>query len=56
MKLKHTKKNNKSSGPALVGIELKQREDYEPLIARMDRKGFRYVEVNKDEGLFHLLI
>ncbi|MEC0790285.1 threonine ammonia-lyase IlvA [Bacillus licheniformis] len=56
IRFEYTKKNNKSSGPALVGIELKQREDYEPLIARMDRKGFRYVEVNKDEGLFHLLI
>ncbi|WP_195536692.1 threonine ammonia-lyase IlvA [Bacillus paralicheniformis] len=55
-RFEYTKKNNKSSGPALVGIELKQREDYESLIARMDRKGFRYVEVNKDEGLFHLLI
>ncbi|MDO0596628.1 threonine ammonia-lyase IlvA [Bacillus licheniformis] len=55
-RFEYTKKNNKSSGPALVGIELKQREDYELLIARMDRKGFRYVEVNKDEGLFHLLI
>ncbi|MCY9277178.1 threonine ammonia-lyase IlvA [Bacillus haynesii] len=55
-RFEYTKKNNKSSGPALVGIELKQRDDYEPLIARMDRKGFRYVEVNKDEGLFHLLI
>ncbi|AMR10863.1 threonine ammonia-lyase IlvA [Bacillus sp. FSL W8-0445] len=55
-RFEYTKKNNKSSGPALVGIELKQREDYEPLIVRMDRKGFRYVEVNKDEGLFHLLI
>lgn len=47
-RFEYTKKNNKSSGPALVGIELKQREDYEPLIARMDRKGFRYVEVNKE--------
>ncbi|KKB75021.1 MULTISPECIES: threonine ammonia-lyase IlvA [Bacillus] len=55
-RFEYTKKNNKSSGPALVGIELKQREDYEPLIDRMNRKGFRYVEVNKDEGLFNLLI
>ncbi|MED2943524.1 threonine ammonia-lyase IlvA [Bacillus swezeyi] len=55
-RFEYTKKNNKSSGPSLVGIELKQREDYDPLIERMDRKGFRYVEVNKDEGLFNLLI
>ncbi|MFN2745684.1 MULTISPECIES: threonine ammonia-lyase IlvA [Bacillus] len=55
-RFEYTKKNNKSSGPALVGIELKQREDYDPLIERMDKKGFRYLEVNKDEGLFNLLI
>ena len=52
----NTRKNNKSSGPALVGIELKHREDYGALIARMNQKGFHYVEVNKDQDLFHLLI
>ncbi|AFZ91075.1 threonine ammonia-lyase IlvA [Bacillus velezensis] len=55
-RFEYTKKNNKSSGPALVGIELKHREDYGALIARMNQKGFNYVEVNKDQDLFHLLI
>lgn len=55
-RFEYTKKNNKSSGPALVGIELKHREDYGALIARMNKKGFHYVEVNKDQDLFHLLI
>ncbi|AIU77580.1 MULTISPECIES: threonine ammonia-lyase IlvA [Bacillus] len=55
-RFEYTKKNNKSSGPALVGIELKHREDYGALIARMNQKGFHYVEVNKDQDLFHLLI
>jgi threonine dehydratase len=55
-RFEYTKKNNKDSGPALVGIELKKRSDYEGLIARMESKGFPYVEVNKDSNLFHLLI
>ncbi|WP_226530524.1 threonine ammonia-lyase IlvA [Metabacillus niabensis] len=55
-RFEYTKKNNKDKGPALVGIELKQKEDYEPLLQRMKKKGFYYKEVNKDSNLFHLLI
>ncbi|MBU7593193.1 threonine ammonia-lyase IlvA [Metabacillus halosaccharovorans] len=55
-RFEYTKKNNKDKGPALVGIELKQKEDYEPLLKRMKKKGFYYKEVNKDSNLFHLLI
>ncbi|MGM0873886.1 MAG: threonine ammonia-lyase IlvA [Bacillota bacterium] len=55
-RFEYTKKNNKDNGPALVGIELKQKEDYEPLLQRMKKKGFFYTEVNKDSNLFHLLI
>lgn len=52
----YTKKNNKESGPGLVGIELKYSEDYEGLINRMNQLGFDYKEVNKDSTLFELLI
>ena len=52
----YTKKNNKESGPGLVGIELKNRDDYEGLIERMQTFGFPYKEVNKDNTLFDLLI
>lgn len=55
-RFEYTKKNNKDNGPALVGIELKHKEDYKPLIARMKKKGFPYIEINKDEQLFNLLI
>lgn len=55
-RFEYTKKNNKDSGPALVGIELKHREDYYPLINRMDKKGFPYTEINKESNLFHLFI
>jgi threonine dehydratase len=55
-RFEYTKKNNKDNGPALVGIELKQKEDYDPLLQRMKKKGFYYTDVNKDSNLFHLLI
>src|SRR5699024_5271340 len=55
-RFEYTKKNSKENGPALVGIELKRREDYQPLIERMNKKGFRYKEINKDPHLFNLLI
>jgi threonine dehydratase len=55
-RFEYTKKNNRDKGPVLVGIELKQKEDYLPLIERMNRKGFSYIEINKDQDLFNLLI
>ncbi|WP_080845726.1 threonine ammonia-lyase IlvA [Cytobacillus gottheilii] len=55
-RFEYTKKNNKENGPALVGIELKNREDYSGLIQRMDKKGFSYQEINNDKKLFHLLV
>ncbi|MFC3885237.1 threonine ammonia-lyase IlvA [Bacillus songklensis] len=55
-RFEYTKKNNKESGPALVGIELKYKEDYAPLIERMEKKGFPFMEVNKESNLFNLLI
>lgn len=55
-RFEYTKKTNKDNGPALVGLELKQRSDYEPLIARMQAKGLQFTELNKDPLLFNLLI
>ena len=55
-RFEYTKKTNKESGPALVGIELKNPNDYEGLIIRMEKKGFSFIEVNKNQNLFNLLI
>ncbi|TBL81807.1 threonine ammonia-lyase IlvA [Paenibacillus thalictri] len=55
-RFEYTKKTSKENGPALVGVELKNKEDYGPLIERMIHKGIRYVEINKDPHLFNLLI
>jgi len=55
-RFEYTKKHNKDNGPALVGIELSHKEDYEPLIERMRSKGINYTELNKNAVLFQLLI
>jgi threonine dehydratase len=55
-RFEYTKKTSKENGPALVGIELKNKEDYGPLIERMENKGIKYVEINKNATLFNLLI
>ncbi|SFE34988.1 threonine ammonia-lyase IlvA [Alteribacillus iranensis] len=55
-RFEYNKKNNKTKGPALVGIELADSKDYRPLIDRMRSKGFRYHEINKEESLFNFLI
>lgn len=52
----YTKKNNKESGPALVGIELGHPDDYHGLIERMAANGFEFKEVNNDSTLFALLV
>ncbi|MFB4163367.1 threonine ammonia-lyase IlvA [Alteribacillus sp. JSM 102045] len=55
-RFEYAKKNNKTNGPALVGIELSNNKDYQPLIDRMQKKGFQYNEINKEESLFNFLI
>src|SRR5688572_4173521 len=47
-RFEYTKKNSKEEGPALVGIELKHKEDFIPLIQRMNKKKFNYIDVNED--------
>lgn len=55
-RFEYTKKNNKENGPALVGIELKKKEDYNDLIHRFNKKGFPFTDINKNSNLFNLLV
>lgn len=49
-------KHNKESGPALIGIEVKSKNDFLSLIARMDFFALNYTLVNQHENLFEYLI
>lgn len=49
-------KHNKETGPALIGIEVKSREDFATLIERMDSHKLNYTLVNQNENLFEYLV
>ena len=52
----YTKKNSKESGPALVGIEQKNRADYEALLVRMKKYKVDYIPIQENPMLFNFLI
>lgn len=49
-------KHNKETGPALIGIEVKSKEDFDALITRMDEQKLNYTLVNQNENLFEYLV
>ena len=52
----YTQKNNKETGPAVVGIELDKKEDLDGLIFRLENHHFDYQYLNTDNTLFSLMI
>ncbi len=55
-RFEYMQKTNKESGPALVGIELQNKLDYQALMNNMKRYQIDYSEINKDDKLFGYLI
>lgn len=55
-RFEYIQKHNKETGPALVGIELKSRQDYEQLLARLSQRNFQFTELNKSDDLFGYLV
>jgi threonine dehydratase len=49
-------KHNKETGPALIGIEVKSKEDFNLLIDRMKSHNLNYTLVNQNENLFEYLV
>ncbi len=52
----YSKKHNRSNGPAVVGIELKDPKDFGPLVERMKKKSFYGEYLNDNPNLFQFLI
>ena len=52
----YVKKNNRETGPALVGIEINGREDLEPLLERMRHSRLRIEPVPPGSPLFTFLV
>jgi threonine dehydratase len=55
-RFEYMQKTNKEAGPALVGIELQSKHDYEELMKKMKRYHIDYTELNKDDTLFGYLV
>lgn len=52
----YSKKTARERGPALVGIEMKQKSDFEPFINRMKERNIQFTYINDKPDLFEFLI
>jgi threonine dehydratase len=52
----YMKKNEREFGPALVGVELADRDELGPLLDRIARSGLDVEKVPPDSPVFHLLV
>jgi threonine dehydratase len=55
-RFEYMQKTNKENGPALVGIELQSRLDYDLLLKKMKDSNIGFSEINKNDQLFGYLI
>jgi threonine dehydratase len=56
VRFEYMQKHNKETGPALVGVELKSKDDYDVLVKNMIQYNVNYTELNKDDTLFGYLV
>lgn len=55
-RFEYIKKTERERGPALIGIELNNPNDYISFIERLKAYKFDYIEINKDQTLFEYLV
>lgn len=56
VRFEYMQKHNKETGPALVGIEMQDKADYERLLANMKQYHINFTPINKNDNLFGYLI
>jgi threonine dehydratase len=55
-RFEYMQKTNKENGPALVGVELQSKKDYQLLIEKLHSYNMEYTELNKNDTLFGYLV
>jgi threonine dehydratase len=55
-RFEYMQKTNKENGPALIGVELKSKEDYAALLDNLKKYHVNFTELNKDDTLFGYLV
>ncbi len=54
-RFEYIQKHNKETGPALVGVELKSKKDYERLLQNLKKFHFNYSEI-KNDNMFEYIV
>ncbi len=55
-RFEYMQKHNKETGPALVGIELKYKKDFEALVQRMKDCNIDFTELRKNDVIFEYIV
>ena len=55
-RFEYMQKTNKETGPALIGVELKSKEDYTKLLQKMKQYNINFTELNGNDVLFGYLV
>ena len=55
-RFEYMQKHNKETGPALVGIELKRKGDYDLLLDNLKKFHFPFTELKKDDDMFGYVV
>jgi threonine dehydratase len=55
-RFEYMQKHNKETGPALVGIELKDKADYQVLVQNLNKYQVNFTELKKDDNLYGYLV
>ncbi len=55
-RFEYMQKHNKETGPALVGIELKSKDDYQRLLQNLKKYQVNFTELNKNDNVFEHLV
>jgi len=55
-RFEYMQKHNKETGPALVGIELKSKDDYKVLLQNLNKYQINFTELKKDDNLYGYLV
>lgn len=56
VRFEYIKKTNTEQGPALVGIELKDKKDFDPFIKRLQKSGIKYQVVTPNDLLYRYIV
>jgi threonine dehydratase len=56
VRFEYIKKNNRESGPALIGIQLSDKDDYAILVGNFHTSGITFQEIKTEDLIYQLLI